>query len=482
MKLKNIAFFIFLFLFAVPGFSFADNTGDRKDFYVEKGYSLNGKEKISATLIKSPDRLYFYFENDWWYSKTESEKEQIGSVLESLGKEFNSKIYPALTAAFGKENTPGIDNDSRITVLFCRTESSVKGYVRNIDEYEKTVNPYSNQREMVYINADLLTGNFMNEILAHEFMHLITINQKEMRIGVPEETWLNEAYSEYAITLLGYNDKEDSYLRSRMESFLDKPYDSLTSWGNTQYDYGVIDAFIHYLVDRYGIGVLADSLKSDDIGMAGIVDALVKNGVAESFPQIFTDWTIASYINDCSLGEKYCYKNKNLADLHVIPFGNYLPFSGEESTLYLGQSMSNYSANWQKFSGGRGELRIKFSNPSGVSMSIPYIIKSVSGATSIGSIKLTGQEGELVVSGMGKDVYSVTAIPSIHNGNVSGSMDYFYSITAKTVNKEAQAGTGTDINLPFSVEKPLNQMNKEELLMVLIKLIIYLITQGKLNL
>jgi len=479
MKLKDIRFLIFLFLFALPAFVFADNTGDKKDFYVEKGYSLNDKAQVSATLIKSPDRLHFYFENGWWNSRTEKQKEEIGSILESLGAEFNSKIYPTLTSTFGKESTPGVDNDSRITVLFYPTKSSVKGYVRNIDEYEKTINPYSNQREMVYINADLITGSFMKEILAHEFMHLITISQKEMRIGVPEEIWLNEAYSEYAVTLLGYNDKEDSYLKNRMETFIERPYDSLVSWSNAQYDYGVVNAFVHYLVDRYGIDVLVDSLKSDDIGIGGVADALSKNGAKESFSQIFTDWTIASYVNDCSLGANYCYKNKNLKDVHIIPFGNYLPFSGE-STLYLGQTMSNYSANWQKFSGGKGDLRIKISNPSGADMAVPYIVKSVSGATSIGAIKLNGREGELVVSGMGKDVYSVIVIPSVRNGGVSGS-EYFYSITANIVNGDVQPETDNNITLPFSVEKPLSQMNKEELLMVLIKLIIYLLGQGKLH-
>jgi uncharacterized protein YjaZ len=91
--------------------------------------------------------------------------------------------------------------------------------VRNIDEYEKTIKPLSNQREMLYINVDLLTGNLLKETLAHEFTHLITLNQKDLRIGTKEDTWLNEARAEYAVTLMGYNTGDNSYLKSRVSTF-----------------------------------------------------------------------------------------------------------------------------------------------------------------------------------------------------------------------------------------------------------------------
>jgi hypothetical protein len=286
----------------MPFFAMADNTGDKTSFYIEQGFSPNNKSQVSATLIKSPDRLYFYVESDWWNSKTEKEKETINAAMESLGAEFNTNIYSKLTGTFGTEATPGVDKDRRITVLFYQAKDNVKGYVRNVDEYEKTVNPLSNQREMVYINASLLTGQFLKETLAHEFTHLITVNQKELRTGTSEDVWLNESRAEYAVTLLGYNDLENSYLKSRLNSFLEKPYDSLTEWGNTSYDYGVINSFIHYLVDQYGLVILTDSLKSDKKGIESIEEALLKNGHKETFSDIFSDWTIATYINDCSIG------------------------------------------------------------------------------------------------------------------------------------------------------------------------------------
>ena len=483
MKFTNLKFHIFIFslLFVIPFFAMADNTGDKANFFVEQGFTPNNKSQVSATLIKSPDRLYFYLDTAWWNSKTEAEKAQINTTMESLGTEFNSNIYPKLTSTFGSEAIPGVDKDRRITVLFYQAKDNVKGYVRNVDEYEKTVNPLSNQREMIYINADLLMGQFLKETLAHEFTHLITLNQKDLRIGTSEDVWLNEARAEYAVTLVGYNDIENSYLKARLSSFLEKPYDSLTEWDNSSYSYGVINSFIHYLVDQYGLVILTDSLKSDKKGIESINEALLKNGYKETFSDIFTDWTIATYINDCSIGAKYCFKDKNLINLHVIPFGNFLPFSGK-STLYLGQSLSDYSAHWQKFSGGKGDLKIKLSNPSGVIKQIPYVVKTVSGETTVGFMKLDkNSESELVITNIGKDIYSVTIIPSVSNSDVKelDGKTYFYSITADTYAEQTQTQIDSAIKLPFTIDKPLNQMNREELLMVLLKVVIYLMSQGK---
>jgi hypothetical protein len=114
---------------------------------------------------------------------------------------------------------------------------------------------------------------------------------------------------------------------------LDKPYDSLTEWDNSSSDYGVVNSFVHYLVDYYGLNILVDSLNSNEKGIASVNEALLKNGYAETFSDIFFNWTIATYVNDCKAGKYYCFKNESLSNLHVIPFGNFLPFSGE-STLF----------------------------------------------------------------------------------------------------------------------------------------------------
>jgi hypothetical protein len=155
-----------------------------------------------------------------------------------------------------------------------------------------------------------------------------------------------------------------------------------------------------------------------------------------------------------------------------------MPFSGE-STLYTGQTLSNFSAHWQRYAGGKEEMNIKLYNPSGSLISVPYIIKRVDGTSIVRFLNLEGkQEADFLVSGIGTSVGYITVIPSLSNNNLE-SDSYFYSLTARTFSKDIEDNTNNNINLPFETDKPLSQMNKEELLMVIIKVIIYLLVQGK---
>lgn len=465
----------------VPSLAFGYSIGTKTDFYTEAGFSKENKEQVTATLISSPDNIHFYIETSFWDSKDENAKKEIKDSLGSLSKEFNEVIRPQLTSALGSEALRGPDRDERLTIVFHNLKQGVNGYIRNIDAYEKRINPFSNQRKLIYISTDLILGEYLKETIAHEFVHLITLNNKDLKHEVVEDRWLNEARAEYAVTLLGYN-QGGGYIDKRITSFIEKPYTSLMSWDNSNYDYGVVNSFIHYLVDHYGVAILADSLASSKKGIESINEALLKNGFEDSFSDIFTNWTIAVYVNDCSIGEKYCFKDENFKSKTIIPFGNFLPFSGE-STLYSGQVLSNYSAHWQRYVGGRGELKVNFSNPSGVVSKLPYIIKNISGKNDVRFIDVSGQEVELIISNFGRDISSVTFIPVAINENNSGynNESYFYSITTRVSSKEVQEnGNDMEIKLPFAIDKPLNQMNREELLMVVIRTIIYLLVQGKL--
>jgi len=477
MNFAKISFiFLFIMLFA-PSLAFGEM---QYNFYTEAGFTKDDKNELAATLISSPDNLHLYIETSFWESKNDKEQKEIKEKLNVLSKEFNEVIYPKLTSTFGKEANMGVDKDSRITIFFHETKNGVNGYVKNIDAYEKSINPFSNQRKLIYMSTDLFSKDFLKETLAHEFVHLITLNNKDVKYGVVEDRWLNEARAEYAVTFLGYN-QEGDYVKERIRAFLERPYVSLTEWQGNIYDYGIINSFVHYLVDHYSVKLLVDSLKSSKKGVESIDDFLLNNGYKDRFSDIFINWTIAVQINDCSIGEKYCFKDENFKKNTILPFSNYLPFS-EESTLYTGQTLKNYSANWQRFVGGKGELNVKISNPSGVITKIPYIIKTVLGKIEVGFINLSNQETELAISNFGKDINYVIIIPIATDKNMSASNgeSYFYSLTVQTLVKENQDSlSDNDIKLPFEIDKPLSQMNKEELLMLLIRVIIYLLVQGK---
>jgi hypothetical protein len=487
---KQFLICVLLLVFA-PLFTRADNLGQQQNFSVDPSYSNSKQMQLTATLVRSSNNAYFYIDSTWLYQKTDKEKEAIYSTLSVLGTEFDTNIYPQLTSVFGHEALPGIDKDPKITILFYSMKENARGYVRNIDGYERTINPFSNQREILYLNVDNITNPLMKAFLAHEFVHLVTFNQKDLIQGVSEDVWLNEARAEYAPTLLGYDDNNSSsYLNNRMKAFMNNPSDSLVEWNNSSADYGITNIFVHYLVDQYGLNILKDSLRSKQVGIASINEALTKEGKSDTFNDAFTNFTIAAYLNDCTVSPKYCFKDKNLSDLHVLPFINFLPFSGE-SNLFLGQNLRDYSAHWQKFSGGFGNMKIDFKNQSSGEFVVPYIIKNVNGASSVNFLKIdnNSQIGELIVKDTNKDVASVIVIPSIQMmANEDLSRNYNYSIAVSSfvdggtdTNQDVNNSQGDSINLPFAIDKPMSQMNREELLTLLLKVIIYLVSQGKLN-
>ena len=467
-----------IIFFAFPVIAFGYEIGNTNTFFVDSNYSLDRNDRVEGELILSSQKAVLYVENNFWQSKSDEEKEEIAKELKEVLDEFDRKIYPDVTYTFGIESYLGADGNSKITLLFHKAKAGVNGYIRNIDAYEKAAAPESNERKIIYLNTDLIDGEWLKETLAHELVHLITLNKKDLRYGVKEDVWLNEARAEYAVTLLGYNEGSETYIDSRIKSFLERPYTSLTNWSGSNYDYGVVNSFVHYLVDHYGIRILSNSLDSKKVGVESIEEVLENSGYKETFADVFTNWAIASYINDCSAGSKYCFKNEKLSKVFLVPFSNFLPFSGD-NTLYTGQTLSNYSAHWQRYTGGKDTLTIKFSNPSSKIVNVPYIIKKTSGENVVKFIPLnSNQEGEIIISGVGSTVGYVTVIPVLANSDM-GQESSFYSLTAQTFIRENNNGD-VDIELPFEIDKPLNQMNKEELLMVIIRLIIHLLMQGKL--
>lgn len=392
----------------------AANVGDAVDFNVDRDFDVQGRIKLQATLVKITDKLYFYVERDWWSMQTVTKQNQILANLEQLSAEFNSNIYPKLTSTFGSELSPGIDKDARITVLFEQMNSAEGGYFRTADGYEKLQVPSSNEREMVYLGLSYADSSDVKTILAHEFLHLITFNQKNKIFNVEDETWLNEARADYTSTFLGYDQKyEGSNLQKRVRDFVENPSDSLTEWLGTKYDYASASLFMHYLADHYGAGILADSLKSQYTGIESINYALQKSGIKESFADIFTNWTVTMAINNCAINKNYCYLDENLKKIKLSPSINFLPLTGNVS-LSVTNVTKNWTGNWLKFIGGNGDLNLRFSSLKGLNFKIPYIIEDSAGTSAVKSLSLgAGGKAEINAENFGTDYKSLIIIPSL---------------------------------------------------------------------
>jgi len=454
---------IFIFIFSPCLVEAQEVLGQQTVFNVEASYDLSQRTTLTANLIKISPTAYWYFDSALWAELSFDQQAIMSQSLDSLAEEFETNIYPKLTRVFGSEWSPGIDKDTRITILLHQMTKTTGGYGDTADEYPKIQIPESNEREMIYLNTQYLNTSYAKSFLAHELVHLITFNQKNKRYGVSEDIWLNEARAEYAPTFLGYDDNyEGSNLQRRVRDFLEQPSDSLTEWRETPADYGVANLFIQYLVDHYGIQILADSLSKKEVGIQSINAVLGQRGFQENFTQIFTNWTMAVLINNCQVSEEYCYYNKNLKDLRVIPLINYLPFVGE-STLSVTNTTKDWSGNWHKFIGGKGTLTVDFTGINGLIFSVPYLINHANGEVAIGSLPLdASQKGKINVSDFGSENVALTIIPIAENKTADFSglePSRMFSWTASTKG-EAQ------INIPLisPLKKPVAEMTRAEIL------------------
>ena len=430
-KLKIIfAGIIFLIL---PLIASADTLGQTVKFNIDSSYDFSGRSEISATLRVSTLKLYFYIDDDWWKSLDYQKKQDVENLLRALDAEFYNKIYPVLTSTFGFEWQPGIDRDEKITILIHQMRKGAGGYFNSGDEYSKLENPKSNEREMVYLNANYIDSPLLKSFLAHEFVHLITFNQKEKQFGVEEEVWLNEARAEYALTLLGYNSKfEGSYLEKEVKIFVSNPSDSITEWQGDEKDYGALNIFTHYLVEKYGIKILVDSLHLKETGIKSLNTAFKNNGFSEDFGQIFTNWLIALSLNNCSFGEKYCFQNENLKEIRIAPSLIFLPFTGE-STLFTTYLIKEWSGNWYKIIGGKNGLKVEFTGFPEVKFKVPYLLQDQKGNISINFLELNdSQKGEIYIPDFGENNLSFILIPSIQS-KISGfsNQEPFYTFSWK---------------------------------------------------
>jgi len=419
-------------------FVLADSEEQVKSFFVDSFFDSEHREKVSAVLLEVSENAYFYLEDEWYRGLVGEERKEIDEKLEKLGKEFDEVIYPGLTSTYGSEWKPGIDDDSHVTIFFHQMKENAGGYFSNGDEYPEIQSPNSNEREMIYLNIIYLEQDIMKSYIAHEFTHLITFNQKERLKGVIEEIWLNEARADYAPTLLGYDENyQNSNLQQRVRQFISLPSDSLIEWKSEAGDYGVVSVFTQYLVENFGIEILIDSLQSYKVGVASLDYALSKNEKEKSFFQIFIDWTITIFLNDCQAGEEYCYKNQNLKNLRITPSLIFLP-STQKTDVFLSYFIKQWSGNWYRIIGGEGSLKLNFNGDDKYEFNVPYILCSKSFQCSVNFLELNNkQESEIYFEDFGDNYTSLTLVPSISNDDKSlYPFSLSISMEMKTDNEE----------------------------------------------
>lgn len=345
------------------GESLSFNTSDKFDF--------SGRKSISATLRLVGQKAQYFFEDNYWNSRSSVEQDEILARAIRLAGEFDNKIYPQEINLWGAEPNPGIDNDPKIYVVLTNLVDTAGGFFDTGNLYSKLRVPESNEKETIFLNIRLLLSASERRVFsffAHEFQHLISFNQKTLLRNSDDSIWLNEVRSEYSPTYLGYDDIYDgSNMKRRVIAFLDEPTDSLTEWSNESKDYGQVGLFGAYLTERFGSNILAESLRSGQSGIESLNTVLAGNGFGLDFGDIFLRWAVANAINDSSLNPYYGYLNANLKQNVRVSPTQIISGANDASDILVSHDFKDWQAKWIWINnlpvGSSNVLQINFSGP-----------------------------------------------------------------------------------------------------------------------
>jgi immune inhibitor A len=320
--------------------------GDRETFWVNDEELSDTYFTIEATLRYATSHLYMWVEDGLQLDDED---------IEASANEFEDQIYPTNRQYFGSEWSPGVDNDVHVHILNANLPS-VGGYYSSNDEHPSIVNPFSNEKEIMYINAMYISpGNdIYNSILAHEFQHMIHWN-----VDPNEDTWVNEGSAQTAEMLNGYE--------PWISSFLDVPDTQLTAWADeieeagVHYDVSLL--FMYYFTERFGAELVRELTATEADGIVGFDKVLAANGFDITFDDIFKDWLIANYLNDPYLHDgSYGYEGIDLWDTVASDHMHRHYPDSRSTTVY------QYAADYIDLEPGRGDLAIEFQGSTQVNL------------------------------------------------------------------------------------------------------------------
>ncbi|MGQ9627796.1 MAG: hypothetical protein ACUVV0_12940 [Anaerolineae bacterium] len=311
--------------------------GDEEVFWISD-QDANKNFTATATLRYITPHLYMWVQNGY-----EVEEE----ALKRSAERFENHTYPTNLYYFGSEWSPGVDSDPHVHI-FNGNVPGVGGYYSSADEYPKEVNPYSNEREMFYINIDsIVPGNdYYDGILAHEFQHMIHWN-----VDVNEDAWVNEGLSELASMLNGYD------VGGSQWAFERRPDTQLNSWADdpdsAMPNYGASYLFMFYFLERFGDEALRQLVSSQANGIQSFNEVLAARGTGLTFDDLFADWLIANCLDDPSLSDgRYGYQG---LDVHLAPSQIHEEYPASRSA-----TVHQYAADYIELKGNVRGLLIEF--------------------------------------------------------------------------------------------------------------------------
>lgn len=284
----------------------SNEVGDTLEFTVFK----HPWAEIKAVCKAVGDNCYIFVETAMWDEGYVDETDVEQLLIRFEEKTFADStrgIFEMMLDNFGPV-PDAIDNDPRVYIMVYDMGGYGDGSFFAFDQYTQEQidemygpgNFYSNEKELLYLNArNDVSSNLMLSVAAHELEHMIHWNMDE-----DEESWIDEGCGELAMYHFGYPDP--------IVLFNMFPDNDLTMWDSGFADYVQTYLFMMYLYEQYGgTNTIKELLKEQANSINGVNNTLVNVGYADlGFSQVFTNWVIANYLdNRSSTGGIYGYEN-----------------------------------------------------------------------------------------------------------------------------------------------------------------------------
>lgn len=347
------------------------SVGDEHTFYVLKfddrtgsQYSAGWFDEINARLMAIGDV------SQVWVAIAELENEnvtqtEIDAIMEALEERTppnsydpDKGIFELVEKHFGLP--PNIDQNGNrgagngktdvllVDIIDGWEPDSQRGFIAGffftLDQ--NTTQQFSNRRDIVYIDTYPGIYNPIQErrnpsrplsTLVHEFQHLVFHNYRGTS---QEETWLNEGLSEFSEAFCGFG------LRSPARYFSNTNR-SMTYWGESTsedvlQDYSRVALWTMYLWEQLGnefITKLVQTPSSFGRGIQIVNRAASDVGSALRFPDLFTHFNLANFVNDTNIDPRFGYRysftgrpsprgyhndpNVNRQGIQVAPYASY---------------------------------------------------------------------------------------------------------------------------------------------------------------
>lgn len=222
--------------------------------------------------------------------------------LVSKFEEFDQKYAPLIYSKFHFISYKGIDNDPKTIILV--SDEIAGTFYYSSSEIPSEVNPFSNQQEIIYLNAsELYSGGAGMPLLGHELQHLL-----HWMVDPDEESWVSEGLSTltetyintHILPILGFNNEPDI---------------QLNTWdinGDNYSRYGASFLFFKYIEEQYGDVFLGNIISNENNGFEAIEQefllndhGLIRKGNNSFTEQLFINWSIANILN-----QKYIEKGQ----------------------------------------------------------------------------------------------------------------------------------------------------------------------------